>query len=165
MAFYLKEIPILSFFTGAHAEYHTPLDKPETIHYQGIELVKNFSKNLIIRLGATLAKNPKAISYQKIEGSGQMNNRRFRVFLGTIPDYVQEKIKGVRISGTSKDSPAEKAGLKPGDIITAVDQVQIDNLYDYVYVLQALKPNQPIKINFVRQGKLGEVIVTPQLRE
>jgi len=165
MAFYLKEIPILSFFTGAHAEYHTPLDAPETVNYQGLELIKNFSKDLIIKLGDTLSKNPKAISYQKVENSGQMNNRRFRVFLGTIPDYAQEKIKGVRISGTSKDSPAEKAGLKPGDVITAVDQIKIDNLYDYVYVLQALKPNEPIKINFMRQGKSGEVEVTPQLRE
>ena len=165
MAFYLKEIPILSFFTGAHGEYHTPLDTPVTLNYQGLYAIKNFSKELVLDLAQRYSVKHQALTYQKVEGGGAMSNRRFRVFLGTIPDYIQEKIKGVKISGTSKQSPAEKAGLKAGDIITAVDQVVVDNLYDYVYVLQALKPNQPVKVKFVRQGKLNEALVTPQLRE
>jgi S1-C subfamily serine protease len=122
---------------------------------------------MLIKLAQSSEKKPKTtlLTYQKVEGASQNPNRRFRVFLGTIPDYVQEKVKGVKISGTSKDSPAEKAGLKAGDVIISVDQVSIDNLYDYVYVLQALKPKQPVQLKFVRQGKSYEVSVTPQLRE
>jgi dipeptidyl aminopeptidase/acylaminoacyl peptidase len=167
MAFYLKNIPILSFFTGAHAEYHTPLDTPNTLNYKGIHQIKTLSRDMLIKLAQSSEKKPKTtlLTYQKVEGASQNPNRRFRVFLGTIPDYVQEKVKGVKISGTSKDSPAEKAGLKAGDVIISVDQVSIDNLYDYVYVLQALKPKQPVQLKFVRQGKSYEVSVTPQLRE
>lgn len=173
MAFYLNELPILSFFTGAHGEYHTPLDKPQTINYEGLNQIANFSTEFIMLLsGQNLQRpvsrpKPVTLSYQKVEGSaaGQAGMRRFRVFLGTIPDYVQEGIRGVKISGTSKDSPAEKAGLKSGDVITAVDKTSIDNLYDYVYILQALKPNQPVKLKVQRAGKGLELSVTPVLRE
>ena len=34
-SFYLKGVPILSAFTGAHSEYHTPRDTPDTLNYDG----------------------------------------------------------------------------------------------------------------------------------
>lgn len=164
MSFYLAGIPSLSFFTGAHQEYHTPADRPETINYPGIVTVAKAGQALIAGLNH-LPKKAQVLTYQKVQGNSSNEGRKFRIFLGTIPDYVQEKVKGVRISGTSKDSPAEKAGLKSGDIIKRVDQVNIDNLYDYVYLLQALKPKQPIKVLIERQSKELELEVTPTLRE
>jgi S1-C subfamily serine protease len=106
------------------------------------------------------------LTYQKIESSKkQLEGRSFRVYLGTIPDYAQEKIKGVLLSGTSKGSPAETAGLLPGDIITGLASTQIENIYDYVYVLQSLKPNQKVKVEVERKGTRLELDLTPLLKE
>ena len=162
MAFYLKEIPGLMFFTGSHAEYHTPRDTAELINYPGLSrvatLVGQFTENLA---GKNLP-----VSYLKAPSSHQpLRERSFRVYLGTIPDYATEKIKGVKISGTSKDSPAEKAGLLPGDIIHDVSGTKIENIYDYVYVLQGLKANQKIHMQVERQGKNLDVEVTPTLKD
>jgi S1-C subfamily serine protease len=85
--------------------------------------------------------------------------------LGTIPDYAAEGIKGVKITGTSKNSPAEKAGLQAGDVIVEVDQTKIATLYDYVYCLQAMKPNIEVKMKILREGKEKEFAITPLLKE
>ena len=41
---------------------------------------------------------------------------QLRAFLGTIPDYTTE-VEGVKLSGVRAGGPAEKAGIKGGDII------------------------------------------------
>jgi hypothetical protein len=35
-SFYLKDIPVLHFFTGTHEDYHKPSDDPEKINYGGL---------------------------------------------------------------------------------------------------------------------------------
>ena len=94
-----------------------------------------------------------------------MEGRSFRIFLGTIPDYSQEGVKGVRISGVAKNSPAEKAGLKSGDIITEFDQTKIENIYDYVYVLQSIKPSLKTNIKISRNQKTEILEITPVLKD
>ena len=107
------------------------------------------------------------VNYQKVEGnSGQkLEGRSFRTYLGTIPDYSQEGVKGVRVSGAAKNSPAEIAGIKTGDIITEFDQTKIENLYDYVYALQTVKAGKPTKIKITRDSKNLELDITPMLKE
>jgi S1-C subfamily serine protease len=94
-----------------------------------------------------------------------MEGRSFRLYLGTIPDYSQEGVKGVRISGVTKDSPAETAKLAGGDIIVELDKNKIENLYDYVYALQSMKPDKPVNIVVLRTGQRIELSITPKLKE
>lgn len=163
MAFYLKGYPTVMMFTGAHSEYHTPRDTANLINYEGVVKVANLVQDLTMNLGAS-DKFP--IKYVKVEGSrGQQQRRSFRIYLGTIPDYAQDGIKGVKISGTSKDSPAEKAGLKTGDIILELAGQKIENLYDYVYCLQAIKPNQQTTVKVNRSGQIRELEILPVLKE
>ena len=162
MAFYLKGIPGLMFFTGPHAEYHTPRDTSDLINYPGLVRVAQ----LVGKLTENLAGQNSKLTYVKAASSHQpLRERSFRVYLGTIPDYTAEKIKGVKISGTSKDSPAEKAGLLAGDVIREVSGTKIENIYDYVYVLQGLKANQAIHMLIDRQGKNLDLEVTPTLKD
>jgi Tol biopolymer transport system component len=164
MSIYLGNIPSITFFTGAHAEYHTPNDTADTLNYPGllnsIQTIKLFSDQIVYA-------NKNILTYQKVEGnSGQkLEGRSFRIFLGTIPDYSQEGIKGVKISGAAKDSPAERAGLKAGDVITEFDQTKIENIYDYVYTLQSVKPNIKTKIKISRGSNNLELDITPLLKE
>lgn len=164
MSVYLGNVPSITFFTGAHSEYHTPNDTASTLNYAGlfssIQIVQRFADQIVHD-----SKN--VLTYQKVEGnSGQkLEGRSFRIFLGTIPDYSQEGIKGVRISGAAKDSPAERAGLKAGDVILEFDQTKIENIYDYVYTLQSVKPNIKTKIKVLRNNANLELDITPLLKE
>ncbi|MFN8846121.1 MAG: M28 family peptidase [Bdellovibrionales bacterium] len=164
MAFYIEKIPTLSLFTGAHAEYHTPRDQAQLIQYPGLMRVTEFTKQLTQDLSWTKSK----ISYLDIPQSkraGGSASRSFRIFLGTIPDYSQEGVRGVRVSGVSKDSPAEKSGLKSEDIIVQLGSQKIENLYDYTYALQALKPGAEIPLKVMRSGQLQELKIVPLLKE
>lgn len=161
MSFYMAGVPSISFFTGGHTEYHTPKDKPETLNYPGllgtIETVKNY-----VNLIDQTAKIP----YEKVESQNKnLEGRSFRLFLGTIPDYTQEGVKGVKVSGVSKNSPAEKSGIKTGDVIIEFDKVPIANIYDYVYTLQTVKPNIKTQIKVMRDQKAMELDITPALKE
>lgn len=164
MTVYLAGVPSISFFTGAHSEYHTPLDRPETLNYKGLletlQVVQFFANEMAQEKTAKL-------TYEKVENNSgkRLEGRSFRIFLGTIPDYSQEGVKGVRITGVAKNSPAEKAGLTAGDVITEFDQMKIENIYDYVYTLQAVKPDAKTKIVVVRNGKSAALDITPTLKD
>ncbi len=164
MSFYLADIPSISFFTGTHEDYHSPRDTADLINHNGLVKVINIVKAFTEKLA--FVSSP-VVNYVKVEGnSGQkLEGRSFRIYLGTIPDYAQEGVKGVKISGASKNSPAEKAGIKAGDVITEFDRANIENLYDYVFALQSAKPNLPVRLTVWREGKKLELEITPLLKE
>jgi hypothetical protein len=164
MALYLAGVPSISLFTGAHSEYHTPRDTAETLNYTGVRLITELGVNLIEQLAGSAKP---AVSYRKVEGTRKSigEGRSFRIYLGTVPDYSQEGAKGVRISGSAKDSPAEAAGLLAGDIIVELDRAKIENLYDYVYALQSMKAGNPVSIIVLRSGERRELSIIPRLKE
>ena len=84
--------------------------------------------------------------------------------LGTIPDYTTE-VKGVKLSGVRAGSPAEKGGLKGGDVIVEFAGQKIANIYDYTYALDAVKTGTPVKVTVEREGQRVEVTVTPEARK
>ncbi len=164
MAIYLAQVPSIGFFTGVHSEYHSPRDTADLINYEGaekiIQTIAQFS-NLLTEQSQDVVKYLKVKSEAKNLGEG----RSFRIYLGTIPDYSQEGVKGVRISGVSKQSPAEKAGLKEKDIIIEFGGSKIENIYDYVYSLQTVKPDQETGIKIKRGEDLVELRIVPRLKE
>ncbi len=162
MQFYMNGVPSVTFFTGSHAEYHSPRDRVSTLNFVGLQKIAN----LVQKLGLNLAGQNKPLTYQKVESSQRkLEGRSFRIFLGTIPDYTQEGVKGVKISGTSKDSPAEKAGLKAGDVILELNNTKIENIYDYVYCLQAMKANVETPMKISRQGQVVDLKIVPAMKE
>lgn len=163
MAFYLEKIPAMTFFTGAHPEYHTPRDKADLIQYAGLLKVAQFTNQMVRDLSWTAKK----ITYTDIPQSrkNQISSRSFRIFLGTIPDYSQEGVKGMRISGVSKDSPAEKSGLKAQDVIVEIAGHKIENLYDFTYALQNLKPGSEVGLKVLRAGNTQDLKIVPALKE
>jgi S1-C subfamily serine protease len=86
------------------------------------------------------------------------------VYLGTIPDYTTE-VAGVKLSGVRGGSPADKAGLKGGDVIIEFGGQKIANIYDYTYALDAARIGQPVEIVVLREGKRTTVAVTPEARK
>ena len=70
----------------------------------------------------------------------------------------------MKLSGVRGGSPAEKAGLKGGDVIVEFAGQKIKNIYDYTYALDAVKIGQPVEVVVQREGKQVRVSVTPEAR-
>lgn len=164
MSLYLAKVPSISLFTGVHSEYHTPRDQADLINFKGLEKITTYTESLINYL---VESQKSILRYIKVGGNQQskLEGRTFRIYLGTIPDYTQEGVKGVKISGTSKESPADLAGLKEKDIVIELDGKKIENLYDYVYLLQSIQPNKETSITVLRQGEEIKLRITPKLKE
>ena len=84
-----------------------------------------------------------------------------KVRLGIMPDYnADPAIPGVRVAGTMPDAPAEKAGLKEGDIIVLIDSDKVESLGDYMTVLAKHNPGDVIKITVERDKRRLELSAT-----
>jgi len=62
-------------------------------------------------------------------------------------------VKGMQLSGVRAGGPADKAGLKAGDIIVRFGARAITNIYDYTDALGACKPGDVVDIVALRAGK------------
>jgi S1-C subfamily serine protease len=63
---------------------------------------------------------------------------------------------GFRLSDVRDGSPAQKAGLKAGDVIFEFDGKPIRNLYDFTYALQSKKPGDEVTLKYRRNGQETE---------
>ena len=160
-ALYPKRVPVLAFFTGSHEDYHRPTDDAEKINYDGLERVTRFASGIV----RDLAGAPERLDYVKVERSSPGGAREnLRAYLGTIPDYTTE-VAGVKLSGVRGGSPAEKAGLKGGDVIVQFGGQKIANIYDYTYSLDAVKIGQPVDVIIQRGEERLTLTVTPEARK
>jgi Peptidase family M28/PDZ domain/PA domain len=159
-AFYLKEVPFINFFTGAHADYHRPTDTAGTLNYEGLERITRFASALVSDLAGT-ASRPDFVKVEPSSPSGARED--LRVYLGSIPDYTTE-ISGVKLAGVRGNSPADRGGLKAGDIIVEFAGQKITNIYDYTYALDSAKIGQPVKVVIQRDGHPQTLQVIPEAR-
>lgn len=161
-SFYLKRVPVLSAFTGSHTDYHSPRDTPEKLNYTGMWDVSKFFA-LIARGLATTTEEPDYLEPQKPQV--QPARAGLRAYLGTIPDYGEGDVPGLKISGVAQGAPAEAAGLQAGDIIVELAGRKIENIYDYTYAIDALKIGEAVCITVVRKNIRREFKITPGSRE
>jgi Tol biopolymer transport system component len=159
-SFYMQGVPILSAFTGAHSEYHTPRDTPERLNYDGAARIAR----LMGLVAAGVASNESPPDYLVQSVKETTTGGRLRAYLGTIPDYAEE-VKGVMLSGASKDGPADKAGIKSRDVIIELAGKKIENIYDYTHAIEGLKIGQPVKMAVLRNGERVVLEVTPTSRD
>jgi len=160
-AFYPKNIPVLAFFTGSHEQYHRPSDKIDTLNYEGMERIAKMARQITLNL-AKEGTRPDYVKVQKSDKGGSRDG--LRAYLGTIPDYAAE-VQGVKLSGARGGSPADKGGIKAGDIIVEFAGQKITNIYDYTYALDAVKIGVPVKVIVERDGKKVELSITPEARK
>ena len=160
-SFYPKGIPVLAFFTGLHEQYHKPSDTILTIEYAGAERVGNFAQQLTL----DLVQLPERLAYAKVERGGNRGPREgLRAYIGTIPDYGSDDVKGMRLSDVRAGGPAAKGGLKGGDVITEFNGKKVENINDYTAAIEGVKIGQPVKVVVQRDGKRLELNVTPEAR-
>lgn len=161
-SFYLRGIPVLSFFTGVHDAYHSPRDLPDTLDYAGLARIVDLAS----RIAAELADADAEPGFQRAAIPRERAPRGgLRASLGTIPDYAAAPGPGAPLAGVGPDGPAERAGLQAGDRVVRLAGREIENLYDYTYAIQALRIDQPVPIEVLRGGRRLEFQITPVSRE
>ncbi len=156
-SFYNKGIPVLFFFTGMHENYHRPSDDWDTLNYEGMEKLVQMIAVVVERI----ANMPERPQFQRAPQPAERPAAPVRVSTGIVPDYSWEG-EGVKLMGIRPGSPAEKAGLKAGDIIVEVAGKQIRNLYDYMDALNSVEPNKPVNFVVLRDGQKITVTVVPE---
>lgn len=87
-----------------------------------------------------------------------------RAFLGIEPADEVTEIEGVMIMKAVNGSPAAKAGLQTGDIITAIDGASIKSFDDLVTTLKDRKAGDAITVTYKRQGKAKKATITLSTR-
>lgn len=92
--------------------------------------------------------NPVTFNFGKSFGDDDFNEKVTFLGVSTVADK-----NGALIKEVTKDSPAEKAGLQKGDIITKVGSDEIASPDDLSKSIKALQPNEKVKILFRRDGK------------
>lgn len=114
-AFYAAGVPVLFLFTGAHGDYHRPTDTWDKLNPQGLELVTAFTARIVLA-AAGAAAAPLYVRAQPAP-AGEPRRGGYGPVFGVVPDFGESAEPGARISGVRPGSPAEKAGMRAGDII------------------------------------------------
>jgi serine protease Do len=85
---------------------------------------------------------------------------QFRQGLSGAVNRVYGFKNGVLVQEVQPGGPAEKAGLKPGDIITTVDGRSIKDGDDLVNEIASRRPGSTIRLSYMRDGKPADTTVT-----
>lgn len=152
-SFYLKDIPVLHFFTGQHEDYHKPSDDAEKINYTGEAAVLEYIVRVI---NATPDKEKLAFLKTRNPDTGKSS---FKVTMGVMPDYAFEG-KGLRIDGVTDGKPASKAGILKGDVVTKLGDTEIKDVQEYMKALSKHKKGDTVPVKVLREGKEIDLNVT-----
>ena len=158
-SFYSKDVPVLYLFNGAHIDYHRVSDTADKIDAEGLAE----ASRLAWRAARDASDWPTRfevvrVVQEKPQGGG--GGRGSRPSLGTIPDFSERQDPGVLLTGTVPGSPAEKAGIKGGDVLLRLGAKKILNLQDMQYALTDHRPGDVVEVEYLRDGKSTVVSVT-----
>lgn len=151
-SFYYKDVPVLHFFTGTHRDYHKPSDDSDLINYEGIRLTLNYMLSIIRN-----APKDEPLSFEET-ASDNMSAPRFTVTLGVMPDYIYRG-NGMRIEAVNEGKPADRAGLKDGDVVVELGPVKVSDMQSYMQALSQFKEGDQAKLKYRRKGKTRETTV------
>lgn len=144
-SFYAKQIPVLHFFTGTHADYHRPTDDVEKINVPGMSRVADLVEGAIVEI----AQQPARPDYIVVKGMASILRDTSRPYFGSIPDFAND-LPGCAISGVAPEGPADKGGLKGGDRIVQLGAHKIENLNDFDLALRKYAPGDTVDVVVIR---------------
>jgi S1-C subfamily serine protease/photosystem II stability/assembly factor-like uncharacterized protein len=81
-----------------------------------------------------------------------------QVYMGIVGETAEPA--GAKLTEITKDAPADKAGLKVGDVILKSDDTKVENYDQFVELIRAKKAGDKIKLTVKRDGKEQVIEVT-----
>lgn len=139
-SFYLKKIPVLHFFSDFHPDYHTPTDDTDKINFDGIGKIVDLTEKLVVET-AKLEIRPEFVQVDV----PRQNSGGPRPYFGSVPDFGSNKA-GLELSGVAEGGPADKGGLKAGDVIVEFNKLKIANIEDFQAALVQHKPGDTVDV-------------------
>jgi serine protease DegQ len=97
------------------------------------------------------------------------DGRATHSYLGIQPDQVTREVatqlgldqaSGVVVLAAIDGGPAAKAGLRPGDVIVAIDDARIETVEDLFSELRQRKPGSRVRLTIIRDGRQQAATVT-----
>jgi aminopeptidase N len=159
-----RGVPTVQIFTDPHADYHRPGDTADKIDGPGLVKIATFVKEAIAYLGER--EEPLTNTIASMKGVGGASAAAApggppgrRVSFGTMPDFAFAG-PGVRVAGVTPGSPAEKAGVREGDVLLKVDGKDVADLQGFAGILRGLAPGQTVKTVLSRGGQEQTLEVT-----
>lgn len=146
-SFYLRDIPVLHFFTGQHEDYHKPSDDWDKLNYEGLYVVTAYIDSLITRLD-----DDGELVFTKTKDADERKSPRFTVTLGVVPDYMFDG-EGMRIDGVREDRPAYNAGIQDGDIVIKMGDVEVRDMTSYMEGLSKFQKGDKTKVVVRREDQ------------
>ena len=161
-SFYSRGVPVVFFFTGAHADYHRPSDTADKIDGQGLREVARLAyRTAVAAVDAperyVVVRTPPPPGSQagaRERGSG------YGAYLGSIPDFGEHAEPGVLLAGARAGSPAEKAGLRAGDLIVKVGGSSVASLEELSLVLRSHRAGDVVEVEWRRGAETLRASVT-----
>ncbi len=146
-SFYLKNMPVLHFFTGSHSDYHKPSDDWDKVNFDGEVKVLD----LIIKVIEAEDKEPK-LAFLTTKSKSMGGSRSFKVTLGVMPSYSSDEV-GLKVDGVTDNRPAAKAGILTGDLITKIGDYTIKDIQEYMDALGKFEKGQTVPVVVKRKGE------------
>jgi hypothetical protein len=153
-SFYLKDIPVLHFFTGGHPDYHKPTDDFDKVNIAGEAEVLG----LIVKIIESLDGEPK-LAFLKTKTKSMAGRSSFKVTLGIMPSYSSEGT-GLKVDGVTEGRPGHKAGILTGDVIVKMGDYEIKDIQNYMDALGKFEKGQTIKVDIKRGTETKTLDVT-----
>ncbi|MEX0598272.1 MAG: PDZ domain-containing protein, partial [Candidatus Paceibacterota bacterium] len=147
-SFYLVNKPVLHFYTGNNPDYHKPSDDPYLINFDGMVQIFDYTMALLTDLD-----DEGKLSFNVTKDEDTRNTPKFSVTLGVVPDYMYDG-EGMRIDGVTEGKPAFEAGIKSGDIIKKLGDMEITDMMAYMTALSKFQKGQQSKVIVLRSNKL-----------
>lgn len=147
-SFYLKNLPVLHFFSGTHSDYHKPSDDEPLINYAGADKIYRYVWALLLKLNEKGEKP--AFTQTKNEEEGTVP--RWKVSLGVVPDYLFDG-EGMRIDGVTEGKPASKAKLLAGDVVIKMGENDVKDMMSYMRALSKYEKGDKVEVTVLRKGK------------
>ena len=145
-SFYLKDIPVLHFFTGQHSDYHKPSDDADKVNYAGEVEVLNYITAIIEK---TYHYPKLTFSKTRMPDNGKTS---FKVTMGVMPDYTYEG-EGMRIDGVTDNKPAFKAGIEKGDVVKKLGADKVTDVMSYMKALSKYKKGDSTTVEILRNAE------------
>ena len=153
-SFYNKGIPVLHFFTGTHSDYHKPGDDADKINAAGEEAVLLVISGVIAQLPTD-----RKLEFLKTRNPSMDNSTSFKVTLGIMPSYAGGT-EGLKVEAVLDNKPAMKAGMKDGDIIIKMGDMEIKDIQDYMKALGKFEKGQKTTVIVNRNAEKVSLLVT-----
>jgi hypothetical protein len=151
--FYFKRVPVLHFFTDVHPDYHAATDDVDKFNAPGASRVVALAEGVLRRA----ADRPERLTFRETPGTARMSagpgpDGRPRPYFGSVPDMAGDpSVEGLRLQGVTPGSPADRAGLREGDVVVELGGAAVTDLETYTAALYAHAPGDTVTV-VVRRG-------------